>query len=125
MARSGAVFFVGLPDNTQPVVADIVIPLATQPVVVALVTGPGPAGKAWVFVSVVTKPAGVITSVCGDSSDADQALSHGPVIEYRTCGMRDGPAIPAGPPKSSVSGSASESRKFDSAWPARKPPSVP
>src|SRR5260370_17173576 len=39
--------------------------------------------------------------------------------------MRVTPANPAGPPKSSVSGLASGSEKFEFACPARKPPRVP
>ena len=42
---SGAEDLVGLPDNAQPAVALIVIPFATQPVVVPLSTPPGPPGK--------------------------------------------------------------------------------
>ena len=41
---SGAVFLAGSPDRVQPKVADMTMPLATQPIVVALITGPGPPG---------------------------------------------------------------------------------
>ena len=57
----------------------IVIPLATQPPPVPLTTAPGPAGRACVFESDLTLPAGVTMSVSGVSAETDQALPYGPL----------------------------------------------
>ena len=76
-------------------------------------------------VSVLTLPAGVTMSVSGVSAETDQALPHGPRIGVAYLRNADHPGEAGGPPKSSVSGLASGSEKFELACPARKPPSVP
>ena len=74
---SGAWLTAGLPAKVQEVVPAIALPLAMQgtpPGVASPVPTRAPPITTWLPESLVILPPGVMMSVCGVSSEADQAL---------------------------------------------------